>query len=164
MIYVARKPLNTGGVDVQVIGETLATIRLAHDGLNVPAVYVEAARPEDSPVHNSLPWDKKDELFEAMLRRRAAEFCQWIVVEQQDWPNANVELVSSTSGECVRGYMEVAIVQRQEPTRQQVIRSLLATIKGTLTNHAWLTELQPIADAVTLVEQFLDTSEDQKAA
>lgn len=153
MIYVARRPLNTGGVDVQVIGEAIARIRKENDDLAVPAAYVEAARPEDSPIHKTLPWDQKDALFEAALRRRAAEFCQWIVAEQQEYPNASVELISTSDGERVRGYMEVALVERQARTREQVLADLLGTIRGTLLNHKWLTELQPLFEALDQIER-----------
>ena len=45
-----------GGVDAQVIGETLSQIAEEHGGI-APEAVVEAARPESSPLHPCFTWD-----------------------------------------------------------------------------------------------------------
>ena len=164
MIYVARRPLNTRGVDIQVIGETIEKLKKQYDGAAVPAAYVDAVRPPDHPAHESLPFDEVEALAEASLRRIAAGFCQWIVVEKQNYPNVSVTLVSTSEGKRIRGFMSVQQVRRRAPTRQESILAYLKDIRGIVENHAWLTELLPILDVVAQIESELSDASDETDA
>lgn len=54
--YIFRKNTRIAGIDPQVAGEQLDLIYTKHNELTAPLV-VDAARPEDAPLHPVFEWD-----------------------------------------------------------------------------------------------------------
>lgn len=114
------------GIDAQVAAEALD--KLQQDGeLNVPAV-VEAARPEDSPLHAAFEWD--DGIAAEQYRRsQARTLLSHIRVRYEDHsPPERVYFNVST--EHARAYYTKARVLEDDELREALIakahRDLLA--------------------------------------
>jgi len=158
MSYEAVAPLPVrSDVPIDVIGEAIESIKRE---LGVPVCpadeYVDRARPENSPIHGTLTWD--DAVLAERARREQARLIIRVVVrtsstdELQTWRNVHIT-VRSDDGELVEGGASVADVAPRSDLRQQVLRELLARVRGDVENHGWLTETQPILNAIKDVER-----------
>lgn len=165
MIYKAVAPLPTS-IPPEIIGPEIEAIKRLHGGVCSPEAYVDWARPVDSPLHPSLPWD--DAVLGEQRRREIARVIIRLVViarNKADLPPRNISVqVAGVDGTIEQGFVAARMAAKPPDLRRQVLLSTLTHIRGLLRNRAWLTELQPILDAVEAVERSLTIHAEDKAA
>jgi hypothetical protein len=156
MVFQRLAPVDLGDVPVDTVGQAIEKIKRANGGVCPPEEYIEAARPERSPIHATLPWDAEAALRDAQMQK-ARTILQVVVrvvgpADEQPYHNVSVTSVSR-DGEAVRGYADAVIVREREDWRRQAEREMFARIKGHLRNLSWSETAAGLLVQVELAEQ-----------
>lgn len=135
----------------QVVGEELERIGAANDGQVAPAEVVEAARPEEAPLHVCFEWD--DEVAAELYREDQARAIirSVVFVERigEDDPPRVVQAyvhVDTCGGDAC--YLPTAIVMSDAELRDQVLADALALLRGVQRRFEHLGELREVFDAI----------------
>lgn len=156
MVFRRLAPVDLGTATVEAVGAAIERIKREHGGVCPPEEYIEAARPERSPIHDTLPWDAEEALREAQMQK-ARTILQVVVrvtgpEDQQPYHNVSVTSVAR-GGELVRGYADAVVVREREDWRRQAEREMFARIKGHLRNLSWSETAAGLLVQVELAEQ-----------
>ena len=140
-------------VPAQVVGEIVESLGAQHAGsICPPEVFVEAARPKQSPVHSLVTWDNKE----------AAD--RWRVQEARDIIRS-IMFVDETTGARLpafyhiqyrehegarveNGYSSIAYVEANEDYRQQALAEALRYLNGFKRRYQHLDELGQVFQAI----------------
>ena len=166
MVYQPVGSLSFGRNDalVQAAGETIDAIRAEHGGVCPAEEYVERARPESSPIHETLPWDDRD-LAEQKRREIAAQIVRYVVrVEQVETRETitypNVSVTTLVDDRIERGSVPYQEVVARPDWLSQTEREFLRRLRGDCENHAYL----PLAKRVLSMLDALDAQQGARAA
>lgn len=130
MIYKPRTGAHLpAGVDYQSIGETIARLREDAGGGFTPALVVEEARAEDSPLHRAgFTWDAEAG-YQKNLENEARYLIRSIVVVYEDESRVQHEaraFVSVTERETEEDrYMSFVTAMADEEYRAQIVARAL---------------------------------------
>lgn len=131
-----------GDVNPQVVGEFLEQARQqATDDRPETAVYVDLARPAESPIHDTLNWDDF-QLAEAARREQAGVYFR-CVIRQGDMRHNGVSLRVDTSHK----HYSADEVVGSDDLRRLALEGVLKRIIGDLVAHQYMTELAPVRRA-----------------
>lgn len=152
MIYQLAGYVDLGGVAVETVGQEIEAIRAAGGGVCSPEEYVERARPEGSPIHDTLPWNDR-EMAEEARRQRARSILRVVVVQRESDEDLspNVSVVVPTPTGPVEGYIPMVEVLLQDDLTRQTERKLLGRVRGDLQNHIGLPLAQALYAAIAPV-------------
>lgn len=130
---------------IQAAGRAIDLIRRRHNGVCPPAAYVEAARPERSPIHDTLDWDPETALKRQLLQQ-ASEIVRVVVRVDAGQPGplasqcvfVNASVVTTLGQSEVRGTATPQAVVASADWRSQAERRLFRHIQGECASHAYL--------------------------
>lgn len=130
----------------------LARIAAEHDGLLFPAHVVEAAQPEDSPIHDRFEWDDS----EAGIRYRMWQARQLIRVHVVVGPEPGVEPVRayvslSTDRIAAGGYRAIVDIRSSDELYQVMLRDAIDELERMRRKYESIRELRPVFRAVDRV-------------
>lgn len=155
-------------IDPQVAGEHLAELReqLSKDGMELtPAIVVEDARPEESPIHGAFEWDDSAaaEQFRLQQARNLTNSLRIEVVttDRVEHVPAFVNVVTTkqdAQGNTVaqRHYEDIHVVMNDPILREQVLEQARREIASWRKRYRMLSEFAP--DFFRAVELFTDTT------
>lgn len=138
--------------EAQLVGETLEQLREDSGTLDAPGV-VQAARPEESPLHKFFEWDDSEaaEKFRQSQARRLIGSVSVIVQR----PNLEPQIVRAfvTAAENGLGpyYSTVEVMQDAE-LRRYVLERALIELKGFQRRYAEYKELASVFSAIESLE------------
>lgn len=141
------------------IREALEALAEAHGGDLDPEVVVEAARPEDSPLHNSFTWDDSEAGRQWRLHQ-ARQLIKAVVTYETTNSGAVVErrvFVSLTPDRRAgTGYRLLTNVLNDEEQRRQLLLDARGEMVGFRRKYQRLSELVAVFEAMARVETQLE--------
>lgn len=143
--YAFRDGFQPRGVDPGAVAETLDGLRDRNHGALAPDDVVEAARPDDSPLHNAFTWDdteaaKAHRLWQARQLIRAVV----VVYPDADPQPAYVHVRSGPEpNDAPRGYYPVEVVARTPTMFGRAVDELRGQIAGIERTIRRLSDLAP---------------------
>jgi hypothetical protein len=160
MVYQQTRNVGLDDDQVQAAGKVIDAIRKRNGGVCPPAEYVEMARPENSPIHDTLDWDAGAAL-ERQLMAQAREIVRVVVRIVGDAETApayvNASVTTLVREEIVRGTVSPEMVLARPDWLTQAERRLWDQIKGDCQSHGYL----PLARRVL---EFLEGLEREQGA
>lgn len=131
-----------GGINPNVVGAYLEQARAgATDEVPETAVYVELARPEDSPIHKTLEWDDF-KLAEAARREQAGVYFRCVIRQGA----TRAEGVSLRMNGTHKHYSADEAMSSDD-LRRLAAEAVLKRVLADTVNHAYLPELAPVRRA-----------------
>ncbi len=149
MIYKFAKGISFPA-DAQVVGETIASIRDANDGMVQAADLVNEARPKQAPLHNLFEWRNgvAAEKFREEQARRVIRAVRTVFDETSDEPIETVAFVRVRTEEQGSGYVSSVRAMTDDDMRSQVLAEARAAIIGWQKRYRHLQELEVIFNAI----------------
>jgi hypothetical protein len=145
----------TGGAhikaDAQSVGEELTRLQRENGERLTPRIVVDAARPEDSPLHDAYEWDNL--LAAERFREQQAGHilrCVRVVKQEGDQPvlqRAFVNVVETINDEERNGYVPMARVLSDAELYHQVIERAAKDLRGWENRYEQFAELASIGKA-----------------
>jgi hypothetical protein len=143
-------------VDATVVGRVLEQIETEH-GACSPRLYVDYARPVDSPTHATLEWDndRAAEEYRVVQARRVISNLRIVVEDRPQQVPAFVAVahVPNMSG---GGYVTTLRAMSDETLRAQVLRDTMRQLLGLRRRAEALSEFKAVWDAVDEVAAQVD--------
>lgn len=143
------RPGSRVNLDPQKAGEALNRLEKAHNGLLEPEMVVEAARPEDSPLHPHFEWD--DTKAAGLYRvDQARELIRAVTI---DISHSNIEprtirAFVNLEVDGQQGYMSTPRAMSDVDLRKQVLARAFAELEAWRARHAELSELARVFSAI----------------
>lgn len=124
------------------------------DGLIRPADVVEAARDEDSALHEHFQWDDTEAGHQYRLIQARQLIRVYVHVEEKESADPVRAFVSLTTDQRNPGggYRTIAQVMSNEELRQQMLTDALTRLRNLQQQYRSLTELAKVWDAVEAAE------------
>lgn len=147
--YEWRPGYRGPAVDPNIVGREISKIERRHGECH-PAMLVEAARAESSPIHKLFVWDdeKAAEAYRVYQARRVINQIRVMHVKTEAVGPAFVH-VSRSDGTTRRdGYMATDTALADPALRAGVLRDALRHLEGVRHRYSSLTELAPVWKAV----------------
>lgn len=148
------------GIDPNLVGQVVEEIAEEKGGCT-PADLVEAARPQNSPVHNLWDWNV-DEAAEKWFRQEARQVINHLILvphedaEEKDCPQGFYSvIVKEEEGEQERRYVSRDRVMSDDQLRRVVERDVLAQLRGLERRFDHLHSFKPVWLALDKVEMEL---------
>ncbi len=136
-------------IPAEIAGPELVRLAAGRGLAGLPAEeIVEAARPEDSPLHAVFPWDDRiaaDEYRLEMARRLARSICVTIVGEDGQEHRHRL-FVNLNDGE---GYRRIVEVKRHAPSYERLIELAVADLASA---REWLSEIRGLDSIVAQIK------------
>lgn len=155
MIYQFREG-SRFPVRPEVAGEALEAIGALNGGEVVPAAVVEAAEPDDSPIHRCFEW-RNDRAAQLYREDQARALIRCLVrvehVPGEPEPRPVIAYVHVTNSEGDPCYMSSARVVSDEQLRAQAIADAMALLNGVRRRYDHLSELQGVFEAIDRAAQ-----------
>lgn len=134
------------GVSADVAQNEFERLRARDGGLRTGAI-VDAARPQDAPLHPAFEWDDRvagERYREAQARRmvRSVVLVEQGQPETRVWVNVPVKVVTDPTP---REYQPIALVSQDVALYQAALRDLMARLRQA---EAAVDELQRLAGRV----------------
>jgi hypothetical protein len=138
--------------DAQRVGEVLVELQSENGGRLTPRVYVDAARPSESPLHPTLEWDnlRAAELYREDQARHVIRCIRVATPNEkgeQEQRRVFVNVIESVDGEDQNGYAPLARVLSSDDLRQQLIVQARRDLAAFKKRYAELADLVSVADA-----------------
>ena len=160
MVYQQTRNVGLDEDQVQAAGKAIDAIRKKNGGVCPPAEYVEMARPENSPIHDTLDWDA-DAALDRQLMAQAREIVRVVVRVTGDAEVSpayvNASVTTLIREEIVRGTASPEMVLARPDWLSQAERRLWDQIKGDCLSHGYL----PLAQRIL---SFMDGLERENGA
>jgi hypothetical protein len=137
-------------VDPDAAWAAIQSVRVANGGLASPQKIVDAARANDSPLHDAFEWDNK-RAAESYRREQARSLVQSfeLVFESGRRLPAMVSVrVTDEDGKKRRGYMDTSEAMESADLRTQVLRGALGQLITLQEKYKTLSELSGIFASV----------------
>ena len=179
MVGISRKRysyvIDKYKVSADVVGKTMEEIE-AREGAVTSRNFLEASRPVDSPTHAIFEWD--DSVAAEKYRLEQSAHCiRDIRIEIEEVPTEEVQLklklsdpdeipqkpnricarafvnTAENSGTRPGRYESFAKVMSDEDKRFVAIHNALREFKWLLNKYNFISEFEPVADAVAQVEE-----------
>jgi hypothetical protein len=156
---------NAAKADAQVIGETIDGLRAVHGPELATATVVEAARPEESTIHENLTWNDgeagdhwRDQEARALVRSYAV-----VTISPAGKPEAIVANVSIRDEAGHRAYHDVAEIEASPVLQKSVLVEAIRDLQKW--RRAWNGQidediLAKIDEVIEFAEQQLPVKED----
>lgn len=136
--------------------DELKRIAKENNGLLSPKAVVDAARDEESPLHDSFTWDDTEaaENYRLWQARKLIRVTVERVQVGEETRSVNV-WVSLTPDREVEGggYREVVAVMKNKGRREQLLADALSELERVRVKYADLEELAEVFAAVALVRK-----------
>lgn len=149
MVY-KFKPGSRFSVPPQVVGETLERLGEQSNDAVTPAMLVDEARPEDSPLHPAFEWDEET-AAELYREEQARHLMRAVIYEEQvaeDGPPRPIQAYVHVRTEDGPGYMPSRVAMASPDYREQVLADALALFEGLRRRFEHLRELSTVFDAL----------------
>lgn len=149
---------NSHKADAQVIGETIAGIAVERGGEVTPNDLVDAARPDDHPLHRHFEWDDSA-AADAYRLSQARAIIRCVSVERADDEAGHVQAFVSVSGDLQRSYRPMEAVLLSKDLRSRVLESAQRDLDAFKKRYRELTDVvEVVAEASKKVEKRLKES------
>lgn len=140
--------------------EELSKIAAAHGGTLYPRDVVEAARPEDSPLHDAFTWDDT----EAARQWRLEQARRLIRVQVTILPNNNKPVQAFVSLTQKRlddgGYLPIQTILSNEKLIARMKQDAATELEIFTRKFQQISELKPVFEAAELfIQQQKETTE-----
>lgn len=153
--------------DPQVVGETINELSATYGGRITPRIVVEAARPQESPLHNCFEWDdaRAAELYRDDQARHVLSSIR--LVRREDGRkdpeilHAFVSLSENVDGQEARAYVPLARVLADDELLNRAVNSALAELRAFEDRYA---SFDGIARAVRAARAAIATPAQDAAA
>lgn len=144
-IYQFKENSHAPHIEAQAAGEELERIRTFNNGRLESRMVVEAARPEDSPLHPAFEWDdvKAAEAWRVEQARHLIRVIE-VVVEKADGGHAPTRAFVSVVRDTDRSYTSTAHALTDLDLRRQVLDSAWQELEAWRRRHAELIEFAKI--------------------
>lgn len=154
MKYLWKDGARVKGVEAQVAGERLETIRSVHNGRLTPTAVLDDARPDDSPLHPAFEWDDSV-AAEAHRHEQARSMIRSVVVRFEERPKSDpvrafVHVLQQDDADA--SYTSLAHAMQTPELRGQVLARAMAEVKSWRQRYKDYEELGVIFDAVDEVQ------------
>lgn len=133
------------GVSADVTGREIERLK-KRDGLCKPQAFVDAARPENSPIHDLLPWDDAV-AAEAHRRQVSRQIIAAIRPVDSPTPHARAFVyvnVVNASGDIDEGYASLTEVRMRPDYRMSAVAEARTYLAHGKHRFGWLKELERI--------------------
>ena len=137
--------------------ETLIALAKQNGGILTAEAVVDAARPEDSPLHSSFEWD--DSEASRMWRlHQARNIILHVKVEMTGGGSEPITVRAWASLTTDRereggGYRETVAVMKNKTMREQLVSDALDEMERFKTKYRGLSELAEVFEAIKRVRQ-----------
>jgi hypothetical protein len=135
-------------VDAEVVGREVEQIAAEHGSCS-PRVFVDRARPAESPLHPLLIWDNAKAAEEYRINQARQVISRLrIVVKDRPQPAPAFVHVAVMPGGRPGGYVSTLRAMSDAEMREQALREALRQLDGLRRRHESLVELRPLWDAI----------------
>ena len=155
---VVRYEWRDGGrfpIKAEVAARELERIAAADGGGIKPPAVVEAARPEDAPLHSCFEWD--DKLAEELHREESARnlIRSVRIVREEGVHEASPEImfVHVDLPEVGKAYAAASVVMGDADLRKQALADAVRLLNGVRRRYEHLEELRPVFQAIDRLEE-----------
>lgn len=167
--YEARPGSFFNDEDAQAYGAFLTKLQAEGDGVLLTANIVEAAKPEESPIHKEFEWDDSyaADLYRMEQARRLAR--NIVRVELVDGEEkrirafVNVDFSEDDSPGNKTAYIDIETVARSPRMREQIIKRALAELVRWKKQYAGYQELEEIFGLIEKVQSRLFSKPEKEA-
>jgi hypothetical protein len=137
------------GIDAQKAGEAIANLQKGRNDPLEPQQIVDAARAEDSVLHNHFEWDDHA-AAEAFRCDQARDLVRSLTVDisRSNVEQKTVRAFVNVETDTARGYVSTATAMSSEELRKQVLRRAFTELEAWRARHAELSELARIFSAI----------------
>lgn len=143
-------------IDGQVVGREIEALKRRNGGGITPPLVVEAARPEDSPLHPGITWDPAEAIRKCQESEAGYLMRSYYRVATDDQgietrTIANVCVRREDDDE--RSYVTSALILTDDDIRSQVVAEIEGMLRGVINRFRHLPGLRSaVMDAVKLIE------------
>lgn len=137
-------------VPPQVVGEALERLAGQSHGSVTPAMVVDEARADDSPLHPAFEWHE-DVAAELYREEQARHLMRAIIYEEQvadDGPPRPIQAYVHVRTEDGPGYMASRVAMATPDLREQVLNDALKMFEGLRRRYEHIRELSGVFDAI----------------
>jgi hypothetical protein len=138
-----------------LIRNELTRLANAHGGNLQPSVVVNAARPEDSPLHHSFEWDDSEAAEKWRLQQARQLITAVVKYETIDGKSVPVQVFVSLTTDRKKdgaGYRLTQSVMSDDEHRHQLLTDALQELNGFKLKYRRLTELAKVFEALEQVQ------------
>lgn len=142
-------------LEAQVAGDCLEALRIHNNGHLTPRAVVDAARPEDSPLHPAFEWSDK-KAAEAFREDQARYVLRQItvVIENGDNPKPVRAFLNVIEGD-ESHYTSRAVVLSDADLRKQVLHRAWLELRAFREKYREYEELATVHSAIDQTEETL---------
>jgi hypothetical protein len=160
MVYQWKTEYSSRGVDAQIAGERLESIR-KKKGLT-PRNIVTDARSKSSPLHPCFEW-RDSEAAQKYREMQAREIIRNIIVVVEDHKGADhsVRAFVNVTKDEKREYTSISKAMSDTELRQQVLEAALFELRAWRQKYS---DLQELADILAAVDRIAIEKEDSTAS
>ena len=160
------RPGSRFSVKAQVAGGELDRIRRENNGDLIPASVVDAARDDESPLHDLFEWEdsRAAELFRQTQARHLINSIRIIVREDEESPEESRIAFIRVRVDKRSSYRSASSVLSDTDLRKQAIDECLALLEGVKARFDHLNELAEVFEAIQNVSSKFRTKKKRRLA